>query len=80
MKVTRQDRREIDKLKRWFDSSKIIHYLKERQNEEGGFSLAIDLYPDIELDSGSALDTGQMQKLSSVIRKKACALLIEQIN
>ena len=48
MKVECQDKREIDRLKRWLDLSKIIHYLKERQNEEGGFSFAIDLYPDIE--------------------------------
>ena len=48
MKVKCQDKREIGHLKRWLDPSKIIQYLKERQNEEGGFSFAIDLYPDIE--------------------------------
>jgi hypothetical protein len=48
MKVRCKDKREIDQLKRWLDPSKIIQYLKERENEEGGFSFAIDLYPDIE--------------------------------
>ena len=48
MKVGCQDKREIDRLKRWLHLSKIIHYLKEQENEEGGFSFAIDLYPDIE--------------------------------
>jgi hypothetical protein len=48
MKVGCQDKREIDRLKRWLDLSKIIHYLKERETEEGGFSFAIDLYPNIE--------------------------------
>lgn len=48
MKVECQDKIEIDRLKRWPDLSKIIHYLKERENEEGGFSFAVDLYPDIE--------------------------------
>jgi hypothetical protein len=48
MKVKCQDKRETGHLKRWLDPSKIIQYLKERQNEEGGFSFAIDLYPDIE--------------------------------
>jgi hypothetical protein len=43
-----QDKRQIDQLKRWLDPSKIIQYLKERENEGGGFSFAIDLYPDIE--------------------------------
>ena len=49
MKIECQDKIEIDRLKRWLDLSKIIHYLKERQNEEGGFSFAVDLYPDIEV-------------------------------
>ncbi len=48
MKVEYHDKIEIDRLKRRLDPPKIIHYLKERQNEEGGFSFAIDLYPDIE--------------------------------
>jgi hypothetical protein len=48
MKVECHDKTEIDRLRRWLDPSKIIHYLKQRQNDEGGFSFAIDLYPDIE--------------------------------
>ncbi len=48
MKVECQYKREIDRLKRWLDLSQIIRYLKERQKEKGGFSFAIDLYPDIE--------------------------------
>jgi hypothetical protein len=37
-----------DRLKHWLELPKIIQYLKERENEEGGFSFAVDLYPDIE--------------------------------
>jgi len=48
MKVTCQDKKEIDQLQRSLDPSKIIQYLKERENEGGGFSFAIDLYPDVE--------------------------------
>ncbi len=48
LKVECQDKREIDRLKSWIDLSKIIQYLKERENEGGGFNFAIDLYPDIE--------------------------------
>lgn len=48
MKGGFQYKREIDRLKHWLELPKIIQYLKERENEEGGFSFAIDLYPDIE--------------------------------
>jgi hypothetical protein len=38
----------IKKLRHRLNISRVIHYLKEREKEEGGFSFAPDLYPNIE--------------------------------
>jgi len=43
-----RSRKEIEQLSRLLELSKVIHYLKDREKEEGGFSFAVDLYPDIE--------------------------------
>ena len=40
--------KEIKRLGNQLDLLKVIQYLKDREKEEGGFSFAPDLYPDIE--------------------------------
>ncbi len=41
-------KKEIEELSRFLEPSKIIRYLKDREKEEGGFSFAPELYPDVE--------------------------------
>jgi hypothetical protein len=43
-----RSRKEIEKLSRLIELSKVIQYLKDREKEGGGFSFAPELYPDIE--------------------------------
>jgi len=49
----------IKKLRHRLNISRVIHYLKEREKEEGGFSFVPALYPDIE-DTYYAIRTLQL--------------------
>ncbi len=53
---------EIGSLSRLPELSKVIHYLKEREKEGGGFSFAPELYPDIE-DTYYSIRTFQMLRV-----------------
>jgi hypothetical protein len=53
--------REIEKLGRLLELSRIIRYLKDREKANGGFSFAPELYPDIE-DTYYAVRTLQLLK------------------
>src|SRR4030042_5267629 len=52
----------IEWLENQFDLSRVVNYLKEREKEEGGFSFAPDLYPDIE-DTYYAIRIFQMLRV-----------------
>jgi len=54
--------KEIEKLSRVLDLSKLIQYLMDREKEKGGFSFAPELYPDIE-DTYYAVRTLQLLKV-----------------
>jgi len=43
-----RSKKEIERLSRLLELSKVIQYLKDREKKEGGFSFAPELYPDIE--------------------------------
>ena len=52
-------------VKRWgnqFDLAGVVRYLKEREKEQGGFSFAPELYPDIE-DTYYAVRTLQLLRV-----------------
>ena len=53
--------KEIETLSRVLDPSKVIQYLRDREKENGGFSFAPELYPDIE-DTYYAVRTLQLLK------------------
>jgi hypothetical protein len=40
--------KELEELSRCLNLSKVVQYLKDREKEEGGFSFAPELYPDLE--------------------------------
>lgn len=52
---------EIKRLGNQLDLPRIVRYLKDREKEEGGFSFAPELYPDIE-DTYYAVRTLQLLK------------------
>ncbi len=58
-KVQKLIREEGVRLGLHIDTSRIVKYLKEREKEEGGFSLAPDLYPDVQ-DTYYAIRTLQL--------------------
>lgn len=60
-KGVRELGKEIEKLSRVLDLSKVIQYLRDREKEKGGFSFAPELYPDIE-DTYYAVRTLQLLK------------------
>jgi len=53
--------KQIETLSRVLDPSKVIQYLRDREKENGGFSFAPELYPDIE-DTYYAVRTLQLLK------------------
>jgi hypothetical protein len=72
-----KDQEEGQRMFSQLDPKRVIHYLKAREKEEGGFSFVPDLYPDIE-DTYYALRTFQLLKVD--VDRNKTAKYLENIN
>ena len=67
----------IEKLTSRLNISRVIQYLKDREKEDGGFSFAPDLYPDVE-DTYYAIRTFQLLEVD--INRSKTANYLKSVN